>query len=420
METLFNIMLLSLFIPFLVGLSGSNLFMSGLMSFDKIALVIILYSLMTVMLLRKKSTFYINLSVLNYILPSLFFFFILLFHYIFTEKASPDEFLSAKKEIARFAFFIVLLCFSSLLRMKLKNFYSLICQFALFGIPLGLMTIYSAVIGSSTRRDMIVGEFVRAGGDLTSTNNLAAVLNITTLCAISALLIAKKPYHKVVWFIAALVSQGGRFLTFSNGSVVGLLVSVFFVLILSWKYDHKMYAKVQAFIILFIAGLSLIIIFSGKASVLFARLMETDDTGTLVSVSSRLSQYEGLWNLIINEPDALVLGVGTAKVRSALKTKVTLHNAYLLPLVSAGVVGFVAFLSLWWLAFRNFLNAVRASRGCKDGMAITIFIFSAFLGYSVQILTVPYSLSVSTLFFFLLSFSFMSYVKDKRVEFSEV
>lgn len=420
METLFSILLLLLFVPLLRGLGGTNVIMSDLFSPDKMGLIVILFFVVIVLLMRGGKRFRINLAVFAYLIPSLIFFLILVYHYAFTEKATVDEFLYAKKEIVRFAFFIVLLLFSSVLRMRMKNYLFLVYQFALFGIPLGMMAVYSALTGTSTRRDMVVGEFVRAGGDLTSTNNLAAVLNITTLCALSAFLIVKRPSQKILWFAAALISQGGRFFTFSNGSVAGIVVSVFVVLFFSWKYDRMMYVRIRRGIVIFIVVLATLTVSSGKAALLLGRLMETDKKGTLVSVSSRLSQYEGLWNLMVNEPDKLLFGVGTANVHSTLKTKQTLHNAYLLPLVTAGIGGFVAFLSLWGLAFRNFYSAVRVSVGSKEDMAVTIFIFAAFIGYSFQILTVPYSLSVSTLFFFLLSFSFMSYVKEKRTGRSEV
>lgn len=416
MESLFTVILLLLFIPFLLGLGGTNLLLGSSFSPDKILIILLFFLLVIMLLIRGKARLRIYIAVSKYLVPSAVYFLILLYHYIYSGQETSDLLLFAKKELVRFVFFIVIFIFISMLRMSMKNYRQLIYEFALFGIPLGLMTVFSALTGTSARRDMMVGEFVRAGGDLTSTNNLAAVLNITTLCALSAFLIAKKPYQKVVWFVAALISQVGRFLTFSNGSVVGIVVSVGVVLFFCRKFDSAMYLKLRRAIVIFLVVMSIVTVCSGKAALLLGRLTETDKTGTLVSVSSRKAQYEGLWNLIVHEPDKLLFGVGSANVHSALRTTQTLHNAYLLPLVTAGLGGFVAFLSLWWLSFRNFYNAVMVSVGNKEDLMVTIFIFAAYIGYSIQILTVPYSLAVSTWFFYILSCSFMNFVREKRVE----
>lgn len=418
METLFIITLLLFFIPFLWGLGGINVLLSGVSSPDNILKIVMLYLMLIVLFARGKTKFRKNVTASAYLIPSIIFLLILVYHYLNSGQASSDQLFFAKKEIVRLAFFIVILAFSSALRMKIKDYRLLVYQFVLLGIPLGLMAVRSALIGTSTRRGMMIGELVRAGGDLTSTNNLAAVLNITTLCALSAFLIAKKRYQKIVCLGGALISQAGRFATFSNGSFAGIVVSVFVVLFLFKKFDSAMYMRSRRTVIIFIVVLSAITISSGKAALLLGRLSETDKAGTLVSVSTRKAQYEGLWNLIVNEPDKLLFGVGSANVHSALRTSQTLHNAYLLPLVTAGVGGFVSFIYLWWLSFRNFYAAVKFSAGDKEAMMLTIFVLAAYVGYSVQILTVPYSLSATTWFFFILSFSFMNYVKEKRAVFA--
>jgi len=413
METLFSLTLFSLFIPFLVGLGGSNMLLSDSSSPDVI-LKILLLSLMIISLLfvREKRIYLKNLSV--YFIPSVIFLLILIYHYINSTHSSIEEFHFAKKEILRVAYFIVILVFGSLVRMKMKNYRFLIYQFVLFGIPLGLMAVRSAMIGNSVRRGMIVGEFVRAGGDLTATNNLAAALNITTFCAFIAFLIVKKRYQKIFCIVAALFSQAGRFATFSNGSLVGLVVSIFVSLYLFWKFDSAIYMRLWRIVIVFIVLLSAITIYSGKAEVLFSRFLGTDKTtGILVSVSSRRDQYEGLWNLIVHEPEKLLFGVGTANVHSALKTTQTLHNAYLLPLVTAGVSGFASFMFIWWLSLKNFYAAVKCSVGKRDDTILTAMVLATYIGYSVQILTVPYSTSTTLWFFFILANSFGTYWKQE-------
>lgn len=411
MEKLFTITLLWLFIPYLWGLAGTNVLQSGVSSFDNILKIGMLYFMIIFLFARKETRFRKN--AIAYLTPAIIIILILVYHYVNSATASSDELLFAKKEIVRLAFFIVLLAFSSALRMKMKNYRFLVCQFVLLGIPLGLMAVRSTLTGTSTRRDMIIGEFVRAGGDLTSTNNLAAVLNITTLCALSAFLIVKKRYQKIACLLAALISQAGRFATFSNGSLVGIVVSLFVVMYLFRKLDAVMYRRMFRAGTIVIAVLVVLTIASGKAALLLGRFSQTDQTGTLVSISSRTAQYKGLWNLIVNEPEKLFFGVGTANVHAALRTSQTLHNAYLLPLVTAGLGGFISFLYLWSLSFRNFYAIVKASAGNKEATILTVFIFAAYIGYSVQILTVPYSLSATTWFFFILSFSFVNYAKDK-------
>lgn len=413
MGKIFMLLLLSLFVAFFSGLMGSNMFESGSSSPDKFLKFGLIYLLLIMISMRKVRG--VKEGALVYLIPAMVFISILAFHHFTTSLAPIGDRISAGKDLVKLVAYLIILVLCSAVPIKMKDYRFLMYTFAAFGVPLALLSVRYSFTAVALKRTRQVGEFVRAGSDVISVNNLGAVFNIATMCAIWVVLTTKKPVHKIIFLLAAIVSQIGRFSTFSNGSAVNLIVSVFVALFLLRRHDKQSYSQMRKICFILLLGISSLVIVSGKATVLLSRISQTDDTsGMPVSVASRVNQYKGLLELMTNSPFKLVFGVGAANVPKALGTTVTLHNAYLLPLVSAGILGFASFMLIWWRSLVNFYRAMNCSVGNRDDTILTALILASYLGYSVQILTVPYCTATTLWFFFILAYSFGNYVKPGR------
>jgi hypothetical protein len=414
MGKIFMLLLLSLFIAFFSGLMGANMFQSESSSPDKLLKLGLIYLLLIMISMRKNRG--LKESALGYLIPAMVFISILAFHHFTTLQAPFEEMLSAKKDLVKLVAYLIILVLCSAVPIKMKDYRFLMYTFAAFGVPLALLSVRYASTAVALKRTRQVGEFVRAGSDVISVNNLGAVFNIATMCAILVVLTTKKPIHKIIFILAAIASQIGRFFTFSNGSAVNLIVTVAVALFLLRRHDKQSYSQMRKICFILLLGISSLVIVSGKGTVLLSRLSQTDDTsGMPVSVASRVDQYKGLLELMTNSPLKLVFGVGAANVPKALGTTITLHNAYLLPLVSAGIFGFASFMFLWWRSLKNFYAAVKCSIGNRDDTILTTLILASYLGYSVQILTVPYCTATTLWFFFILAYSFGNYAREGRL-----
>lgn len=412
MGKLFVIVLFSFLISFVWGLVGLSMFESSIGSIDKILRFVLIYFVAILLLLNKEWQFRRN--GLHYLFPAMIILSILFLHYLFTTDVPLAYLFHAKKELFRLLSFIVVIFICSGIRLRYKDYRFLIYLLAIYGLPLGILSILHAYTGETSVTTRQMEDLVRSGSEFVSTNSLGAVLNLTTLCAICAVVFANRKSYKVFFLFSAIISQIGRLTTFSNGSLINIIVALMVLLIFFWSMKQINVKNILYSGIIIITAITVFTVVSGKTELFFKRLIISDNSGIQVSLMSRMRQYDGVINLFDNEPLRLLYGTGAAKSPTLLGTGLTLHNAYLRPLVETGIFGFLAFMYIWANSLRYFFLAVKHSSGEKERQILFIFLLSAYIGYSVQIITVPYTTSATLWFFFILACSLRNYLDWHR------
>ena len=130
----------------------------------------------------------------------------------------------------------------------------------------------------------------------------------------------------------------------------------------------------------------------------------SDDIVLRSSVYSRLDQYTAYFELLYNEPMRFFYGYGSAGLVEALGLNLDMHNAFLRALGVGGILFFLAFIAIWYKSLKGFFYASKTND--VECRIISIFLFAAFIGWSVQSLTLPVTTGVIQWVFFILAFAF--------------
>lgn len=406
MERMFVVLLFSLFTPYFTGLlTDASMSATGLVSFDKAAKFILVYLLLiTAFVKGRKINFQTRPG--GYFWLAGLYLLILVVHYLFSADADTTNALRAQKEVVRLVTFTLLMLICATISLRKSDLILLIVLLGAFGIPLGLLSIEQSMTGSSSISWKHVGNYLRAGTDIVDANALGAVLNLTAFSALASFMIARKWWHKAVFLSSIIISQIARFSTFSSGSLISLCISVATVLVLLRKFNRKAFGSVLKALVAGIAAIVVILIVTGAYQWVFYRISLSDEHVVKASVTSRLRQYEGFWELLRNEPLRIFYGTGTAYGPDMLGAGADLHNSYLRPLLVAGILGFASFIYLWYRSLRIFYSAAASSIVDKDITVIRVLIFSAFIGWSFQAATIPVDTTAIMWFFFILAFAF--------------
>lgn len=323
--------------------------------------------------------------------------------HFFLSKSHIEHFNTyAMSELIVLAYMIILFTVASLMNFEFNDYRFLLWGFAICGIVLGFQSMwYSVSVVPTSFLDRYVGEFLRAGTEATDPNLVSAVLNICSMAGIGLYLIGKNIIGKIFSIFAFLISQAGRFLTFSTGGFLSILISLTILfLLLKGNVRRAMFR----FIIIILIISSVLIISSGMADILFYRITFLDEATAQSSVYSRLEQHSEFLRLMGERPLMLLFGVGSARLPELLGLNITLHNSYLRPLAIGGIISFGAFVFLYWLCLRNFQKSLRYTLNPKMKFIIAP-LFAAFIGWSFQAATLPADSSGVNIFFFVIAYS---------------
>lgn len=327
-----------------------------------------------------------------------------LIHFLFSKSTTEIFNITAVNEIYNLIYLIFAYFILSQIRFRHTDYYFLIKSLSTLGLFLGIPAIWYSINVKSELTHMYIGQFLRSGVEATDPNLLSAILNISSIASLGLYFIGENRYWKFVAFLIFLISQIARFLTFSIGgfiSIVLSLVSLFFIL---QRQQKIKFFKLTILIIIFFASGMLI---TKTVDIFFYRIIHltSDESVAKSAIYSRESQYREFFKLLQQSPEVLLHGIGSAKLPEALGQGLTLHNSYLRPLAVGGIVSFISYLLLYWLSFKNFIKALKYSFNPKMKFIVAL-LFAAFIGWSFQAATLPNDTSLVNLFFFPLAYSF--------------
>lgn len=410
MAKLVVILLLSFFLPFLIGLlSQSNMVDRAVFSIDKVLKLLLIYLLLIIAL---KSRFMIPRHFLKYPGLALVYLFILFAHYSFTD-GNPSTMLHARTEVIRLTGFIIIFFMCAMTKFDSGSLRLLLRCLGVFGFFLGFSMIWHSLAGEAAQSQVYYAygqSFRRGGTGIVAAPYFAALANITSMAAIAGFLVERKWLYKTFFLLTFAVSQSGRFLTFSSGGLISFVLSMVAALFLLNRYDKKTYRIFLKVSLAMVSIFSVVILTTELKDILFYRLLLSDEHVMTASIYSRLDQYMGLWEVFRASPWKVLYGIGTAEQNSLLGTE--LHNTYLRPLAVAGIGGFLAFITLYWLAFKNFNHAIKQGENDRIHFLTSLFFFAGFIGFSFQAAFSPADTSVITWFFFMTAYILKERVVD--------
>jgi hypothetical protein len=410
MPKIFIILIFSFFLPMVFSfLSGVDMWKTSAFSSDKLVKLVIFY-IAAIALLAQRSI-RIRKDIWMYLVPAVAYLLILGIHYVFSE-GPPLETLRAKKELVRMMAFVAAFFFAATVYLKSKDYRLLIYCFAFLAIFVGIFSTWHSMSERVVRLGMQVGDFnfIRAGVDRVGTNRLGAVLNLASLVVIAGFFVEKKTYIRVLFLAGLIIAQIGRFMTFSTGSFLNIVIALMVALFMLWIYEREIFRKALKLITVVVVLFVVVILISGTGDLLFYRLMMSDDIVLMSSVYSRINLYAGFLSLVSSEPGGLLFGFGTAELPSLMGTgDHDIHNSYLRPLAAGGIIGFLSFLVLYGLCFRNFILSIRSAHADKPFRIVCIFFFAAFMGWSIQAGLNPSDTGIIMWFFFIFAYSLRSY-----------
>jgi hypothetical protein len=358
-----------------------------------------------------------RMAISGYLVPASLFFLVIFVHFVLTLSIPNVD--PGAKEIVRYFAFIIILIACSMVKLKTVDYLFLFRLLALIGVPLALFAIQQGFFGADVGKSWkYIGGVLRAGTDIVDANSLGAVLNIMSLSALGCYLVAKGVLEKMLFFIAFLVEQAARFTTFSSGSFISFVLSILVLLYFMRKYDKKMFKQ---YIVVVWVGAAVMfggMLYYGLIETAFYRLTLSDDNVYEASVGSRWGQYVDLVKIITEEPQVFLVGVGPALIKYKMSNGLDFHNSYIRSLLSAGIIGFVCFMYLWWRSMRNYLQAIGYAYQKNESAVLYVILCSMFIGWSFQSATVPADTSVVFWFYLILAYSLDNkayYTKDEAV-----
>jgi hypothetical protein len=396
------ILLVVIFLPYIFGFAAhTNIVQSGLVSADKaVRLVILYFSLIVLLMNLRQASIPRGLGI--YFWPAMLIFMAQLYHYLMFDGSEGVAFLM-EKETYRIAALIVIFLLCAIGGLKKPDYRLLAVSLTAMGAVTGALAIRHSLIGESERSMRFVANFLRSGTEIMDTNILGAFLNMTSMVAIAGFMTAQRRW-KLAFLAALLLSQAGRFFTFSTGSFYSMVLSFFVAAILLWKYDRPSFRQFLMLSLVVVAIFSVVIFATGTFETFFYRIKISDEYVWRSSIYSRMIQYEDYARLVSNDPARVLYGFGGSWLQYS-NNGLAFHNSYLRPLVNGGLPALAGFLFLWFLTLRNYMRAIRNS-GNKM-LAVSILMFAAFMGWSFQAATLPADASVIQWFFFIMGYALM-------------
>ncbi|MFW9879127.1 MAG: O-antigen ligase family protein [Candidatus Thorarchaeota archaeon] len=384
-------------------LTKTDIVGSGLISLDKLIKPLLIF-LIVIVLLSAKRPISIDKNIVLYILPSFIFLFILSAHYFYSNGHDPANTMRAFKEIIRLASFLSILIICSTVTLSFSDLRFMTYMIALLGIPLGISSLIDSLTRSTIKTWKYVEGYLRAGTEIVDPNALAAVLNISSLCALSCFLIVRRYKFKLLLLLAFVVGQAGRFATFSTGSFISIILSLLIFSFFIGRYQKKLFINLFLVIIVIMLIFSIILMSTDLTKTIFYRVLLSDEIVYKATVGNRVDQYMSLIKIAINEPYTLIFGTGTVLSTEILDTKVDFHNSYIRPLLVAGVLGFISIIWIWLITLIRMYRAIKIPHLSDNDLIILIAFFSGFVGWSFQAATLPSDTSVIHWFFIILGY----------------
>lgn len=246
----------------------------------------------------------------------------------------------------------------------------------------------------------------RAVGAATDPNNFSLMLIFGLPLLVHWFFGAKRPVEKLFIVLLVFMNLYGIVLTYSRGGALIFLITMIFIF-----FEHKNRFNVR-YLGLLLASVSIafLMVLTLVPSQYWERQRTMTHTKTDPAVGRRLSYIVVAWDTFLKNP---IIGTGPGTYKNvfaesgyarhfALEVELEkgpvglrryAHNTYLEHLVGTGIIGFVAFLIIIWIALRSFKKALDNCR--KNGREDLLPIISA------------YRLSFISILFYLVIFSDM-------------
>ncbi len=200
--------------------------------------------------------------------------------------------------------------------------------------------------------------WLRAYGGLPHPNILAGFLAISIVVLITLLFLSKIKKEKIILSLSLLVITAGLFFTFSKSAVLALVIALIFLSIFIFFGQEKQiklkFAQIILAMLFVVASLSML-----YQAPLVSRL-KAQDRLEQYSSGQRVNYLQQAQNLIqVNWLKGVGLGNYTLAVYNAATEKEEarfyqpVHNVFLLAAVETGLLGFVFFMLLLILVFRE-------------------------------------------------------------------
>ncbi len=350
-----------------------------------------------------------------YICFTFVIFLICLYHYMLLPAGFESQF--QQKNLITIGGFLLVMLIVLLTVFSKKDILLLTYFIGGTGIVLGGIAIFHSLFGKSVQDIMYVGPFLRAGSDATGALMLSAILNLTTVLSIASYLLTTRYSLKVLFLVSVLVSQAGRFLTFSTAGFFSILLSVLVAyILLRKKSENKTLRKTLLRLMLaFIVIFAILVVFFDLEKIIFYRLLLSDELIVRQSITSRFDQYFHLLSLIYEEPLRLVLGYGDDGYLAVSNARIFIHNVFLNMFATYGIFAMFSFVGLYWLSFKHLRETINSAD--RELAVLGIFYMAAFFGWFVHALTYPGDKSVVQWVFFILPICFIKVkLKDCRTE----
>lgn len=242
-----------------------------------------------------------------------------------------------------------------------KDFFVLTKVFALGIVVANVMTL--ADVAGIVHLGITVGtegvEADRVFGVFGHANDTAALI-VCVLPLLAAVATSSRGWARIFWFIGALSSIAVLMLTVSRGAYVGVAVGYAWALWLCRR--HLPSSRVVAWVLI---GITSLILAVGLAAVVMPQFLETLTDRLLnqslaVSASTASSGRTSMWlaslHVMMTHPITFLTGYGwrTHELRFTLLT----HNDYLDQWFELGLVGLLAFLTIFYQTVTTALRAV--------------------------------------------------------------
>lgn len=246
----------------------------------------------------------------------------------------------------------------------------------------------------------------RAVGAATDPNNFSLMLIFGLPLLVHWFFRAKRPAEKLFIVLLVFMNLYGIVLTYSRGGALIFLITMVFIF-----FEHKNRFNVR-YLGLLLASVSIafLMVLTLVPSQYWERQRTMTHTKTDPAVGRRLSYIVVAWDTFLKNP---IIGTGPGTYKNvfaesgyarhfALEVELEkgpvglrryAHNTYLEHLVGTGIIGFVVFLIIIWIALRSFKKALDNCR--KNGREDLLSIISA------------YRLSFISILFYLVIFSDM-------------
>lgn len=246
----------------------------------------------------------------------------------------------------------------------------------------------------------------RAVGAATDPNNFSLMLIFGLPLLVHWFFSAKRPAEKLFIVLLVFMNLYGIVLTYSRGGALIFLITMVFIF-----FEHKNRFNVR-YLGLLLASVSIafLMVLTLVPSQYWERQRTMTHTKTDPAVGRRLSYIVVAWDTFLKNP---IIGTGPGTYKNvfaesgyarhfALEVELEkgpvglrryAHNTYLEHLVGTGIIGFVVFLIIIWIALRSFKKALDNCR--KNGREDLLSIISA------------YRLSFISILFYLVIFSDM-------------